>query len=183
MNRTAWLEDRPTPKFRDVLSRWERGELSMMQAGEFAGVEGASVSLLPGSLRGGWACRARRPSAREGVAEASTSEGGVADTGAVPGGEFFWLWDLSNGSALGRSFACLRLWRCALGISASRTAVDQSIRTAGGHQPLCAGDLRIGTRVCCPLLHDFGEPGSAGPSVQGLLECRTTRLLGARIRA
>ena len=29
MNRTAWLQDRRMQKFRDVLSRWERGELSM----------------------------------------------------------------------------------------------------------------------------------------------------------
>ena len=38
MNRTAWLQDRRMQKFRDVLSRWERGELSMMEAGELLGV-------------------------------------------------------------------------------------------------------------------------------------------------
>jgi hypothetical protein len=27
MNRTAWLQDRRMQKFRDVLSRWEAGEL------------------------------------------------------------------------------------------------------------------------------------------------------------
>jgi hypothetical protein len=32
MNRAAWLQDRRMQKFRDVLSRWERGELSMMEA-------------------------------------------------------------------------------------------------------------------------------------------------------
>ena len=38
MNRTAWLQDRRMQKFRDVLSRWERQELSMMEAGELLGV-------------------------------------------------------------------------------------------------------------------------------------------------
>jgi transposase len=38
MNRTAWLQDRRMQKFRDVLSRWEGGELSMMEAGELLGV-------------------------------------------------------------------------------------------------------------------------------------------------
>jgi transposase len=38
MNRTAWLQDRRMQKFRDVLSRWERNELSMMEAGELLGV-------------------------------------------------------------------------------------------------------------------------------------------------
>lgn len=38
MNRTAWLQDRRMKKFRDVLSRWERGELSMMEAGELLGM-------------------------------------------------------------------------------------------------------------------------------------------------
>jgi hypothetical protein len=30
MNRTTWLQDRRMQKFRDVLSRWESGALSMM---------------------------------------------------------------------------------------------------------------------------------------------------------
>ena len=38
MNRTAWLQDRRMQKFRDVLSRCERRELSMMEAGELLGV-------------------------------------------------------------------------------------------------------------------------------------------------
>src|SRR5436305_2602417 len=38
MNRTAWLQDRRMQKFRDVLSRWELGELSMLEAGELLGV-------------------------------------------------------------------------------------------------------------------------------------------------
>ena len=38
MNRTAWLQDRRMQKFRDVLSRWERRELSMLEAGELLGM-------------------------------------------------------------------------------------------------------------------------------------------------
>jgi transposase len=38
MNRTTWLQDRRMQKFRDVLNRWERGELSMLEAGELLGV-------------------------------------------------------------------------------------------------------------------------------------------------
>jgi transposase len=38
MNRTAWLQDRRMQKFRDVLSRWERQELSALEAGEILGV-------------------------------------------------------------------------------------------------------------------------------------------------
>ena len=38
MNRAAWLQDRRMQKFRDVLSRWERGRLSMMEAGELLGM-------------------------------------------------------------------------------------------------------------------------------------------------
>jgi hypothetical protein len=38
MNRTTWLQDRRMQKFRDVLSRWEGGALSMMEAGELLGM-------------------------------------------------------------------------------------------------------------------------------------------------
>src|SRR5579862_6777458 len=38
MNRTTWLQDRRMQKFRDVLSRWEAGELSMLEAGELLGM-------------------------------------------------------------------------------------------------------------------------------------------------
>ena len=37
MNRAAWLQDRRMQKFREVLSRWERKELSAMEAGEVLG--------------------------------------------------------------------------------------------------------------------------------------------------
>jgi transposase len=38
MKRAAWLQDRRMQKFRDVLSRWEAGSLSMMEAGELLGM-------------------------------------------------------------------------------------------------------------------------------------------------
>jgi transposase len=38
MNRTAWLQDRRMQKFRDVLSRWERKDLSALEAAEILGV-------------------------------------------------------------------------------------------------------------------------------------------------
>lgn len=37
MNRATWLQDRRMQKFRDVLSRWDRRELSAMEAGELLG--------------------------------------------------------------------------------------------------------------------------------------------------
>lgn len=37
MNRTTWLQDRRMQKFRDVLGRWERRELSALEAGELLG--------------------------------------------------------------------------------------------------------------------------------------------------
>jgi transposase len=38
MSRAAWLQDRRMQKFRDVLSRWEAGGLSMMESGELLGM-------------------------------------------------------------------------------------------------------------------------------------------------
>jgi transposase len=38
MNRATWLQDRRMQKFRDVLGRWEVGELSMSDAGELLGM-------------------------------------------------------------------------------------------------------------------------------------------------
>src|ERR1700745_4396186 len=37
MNLTTWLQDRRMQKFRDVLGRWERKELSAMEAGDVLG--------------------------------------------------------------------------------------------------------------------------------------------------
>ena len=38
MNRATWLQGRRMQKFRDVLSRWEAGDLSMLEAGELLGM-------------------------------------------------------------------------------------------------------------------------------------------------
>jgi hypothetical protein len=38
MNRATWLQDRRMLKFRDVLGRWDRRELSMLEAGELLGM-------------------------------------------------------------------------------------------------------------------------------------------------
>lgn len=38
MGRAAWLQERRMQKFRDVLSRWDGGELSMVEAGELLGM-------------------------------------------------------------------------------------------------------------------------------------------------
>lgn len=38
MNRTAWLQDRRMQKFRDVLSRWESKQLSILEAAEILGM-------------------------------------------------------------------------------------------------------------------------------------------------
>ena len=38
MRRAAWLQDRRMEKFRDVLSRWDGGDLSMHEAGELLGM-------------------------------------------------------------------------------------------------------------------------------------------------
>ena len=38
MTRTAWLQDRRMQKFREVLSRWDGGDLSMQEAGELLGM-------------------------------------------------------------------------------------------------------------------------------------------------
>jgi len=58
MARAQWLQDRRMQMFRDVLSRWERRELSAMDAGEILGGVGAAISALPAALRGRRATRA-----------------------------------------------------------------------------------------------------------------------------
>jgi hypothetical protein len=56
MKLTAWLQDRRMQKFRDVLSRWNGGDLSMMEAGELLGMSErhsgatATVTKRPGKV-------------------------------------------------------------------------------------------------------------------------------------
>ena len=53
MNRATWLQGRRMLKFRDVLSRWERRELSMMEAGELLGMSERQFPAVSRSVRGG----------------------------------------------------------------------------------------------------------------------------------
>jgi hypothetical protein len=50
MNRTTSLQVR-LQKFRDVLSRWERKELSALEAGEIFGVQSGSSDVTGGATR------------------------------------------------------------------------------------------------------------------------------------
>src|SRR5436190_22434070 len=47
MNRTTWLQDRRMKKFRDVLSRWERKELSGLEASELLGISARQFRRYP----------------------------------------------------------------------------------------------------------------------------------------
>jgi hypothetical protein len=51
MNRTAWLQDRRMQKFRDVLSRWERGDLSILEAGSCWGCRSGSSDGIATATR------------------------------------------------------------------------------------------------------------------------------------
>src|SRR5260370_341780 len=65
MNRATWLQDRRMQKFRDVLSRWEAGELSLMEAAAALGVwwrhqDGTGGGCIGGRARfDGWVPRRR----------------------------------------------------------------------------------------------------------------------------
>ena len=47
MDRTTWLQDHRMQKFRDVLNRWERKELSAQEAGEILGVSERRFRIEP----------------------------------------------------------------------------------------------------------------------------------------
>jgi hypothetical protein len=51
MSRTTWLQDRKMQKFRDVLSRWERKELSAMEAGEVWGARSGSFGAIDSAMK------------------------------------------------------------------------------------------------------------------------------------
>ena len=91
MNRATWLQDRRMLKFRDVLSRWERRDLSMLEAGELLGMserqfrryrdryeEEGEAGLLDRRLG--------KPSTRS----ASPAEAIEADAAALPDGYRGW---------------------------------------------------------------------------------------------
>ena len=81
MNRTTWLQDRRMQKFRDVLSRWERKELSAMEAGEILGMSERQFRRY----------RARHE--EEGLEGLLDRRLGKASARAVPVDEIAWLLD------------------------------------------------------------------------------------------
>ena len=50
MNRATWLQDRRMLKFVDVLSRWEAGQLSMLEASELLGMSSGSSGAIGTAL-------------------------------------------------------------------------------------------------------------------------------------
>src|SRR3984893_4437584 len=81
MNRATWLQDRRMQKFRDVLSRWERKELSALEAGEGLGM----------SERQGRRCRARYE--EDGLEGLNDKRLGKASAKRVPVDEIEWMLD------------------------------------------------------------------------------------------
>src|SRR6266852_5986682 len=72
MNRTTWLQDRRMQKFCDVLTRWERREISAQEAGEILGISERHVR------------RYRRRYEEDGVTELADRRLGKASAKRVP---------------------------------------------------------------------------------------------------
>jgi transposase len=89
MNRTMWLQDRRMQKFRDVLSRWERKELSAMEAGELLGFSERQFR------------RYRRRYEEEGLAGLIDKRLGRASARRVPVDEIAWMLDQYRSQYLG----------------------------------------------------------------------------------
>ena len=83
MRRAAWLQDRRMEKFSDVLRRWERGGLSMMEAGELLGMSERQFRRYRDRYEEDGAGWAGRRSARQGFAEAGSGGGRSADARAL----------------------------------------------------------------------------------------------------
>ena len=81
MNRTTWLQDRRMKKFRDVLSRWERKELSGLEAGELLGVSERQFR------------RYRDRYEEDGLAGLADKRLGKASARRVPVDEIAWMLD------------------------------------------------------------------------------------------
>lgn len=81
MNRTTWLQGRRMQKFRDVLSRWERKELSAMEAGELLGCSERQFR------------RYRQRYEEEGLAGLIDKRLGRASVKRVPVDEIVWMLD------------------------------------------------------------------------------------------
>ncbi len=89
MNRTTWLQDRRMQKFRDVLSRWERKELSAMEAGELLGCSERQFR------------RYRQRYEEEGLAGLIDKRLGRASVKRVPVDEIAWMLDQYRSHYLG----------------------------------------------------------------------------------
>lgn len=89
MNRTTWLQDRRMQKFRDVLSRWERKELSAMEAGELLGCSERQFR------------RYRDRYDDEGLAGLIDKRLGRASAKRVPADEIAWMLDQYRSHYLG----------------------------------------------------------------------------------
>ena len=89
MSRTTWLQDRRMKKFRDVLSRWERKELSAMEAGELLGCSERQFR------------RYRQRYEEEGVAGLIDQRLGRASAKRVPVDELAWMLDQYRSHYLG----------------------------------------------------------------------------------
>jgi transposase len=81
MNRATWLQDRRMKKFRDVLSRWERRELTMAEAGEILGCSERQFR------------RYRDRHEEEGLAGLADKRLGKASARRVPVDEIAWMLD------------------------------------------------------------------------------------------
>ena len=81
MNRTAWLQDRRMQKFRDVLSRWESKQLSMLEAAEILGMSERQFR------------RYRAYYDEEGLAGLIDRRLGKASAKRVPADEIAWMLD------------------------------------------------------------------------------------------
>src|SRR6266581_1918819 len=79
MDRTTWLQDRRMQKFRDVLSRWERKELSAQEAGEILGMSERQFR------------RYRRRYEEDGLAGLSDRRLGKASAKRVPVDKITWM--------------------------------------------------------------------------------------------
>ena len=81
MNRAGWLQDRRMKKFRHVLSRWERKELSGLEAGELLGVSERQFR------------RYRDRYEEDGLAGLADKRLGKASVRRVPVDEIAWMLD------------------------------------------------------------------------------------------
>ena len=81
MNRAGWLQDRRMKKFRDVLSRWERKELSGLEASELLGISERQFR------------RYRDRYEEEGLAGLADKRLGKASARRVPVDEIAWMLD------------------------------------------------------------------------------------------